>query len=353
MQYVLSPYYKLKKIAYLKQKFPDAQEVIELDKHENFVLVKNAKKDFIINREIYQFLKFLKQPQTVENLTEKFPEEPYLTDFLQKMLKKGVLIEATKLSQLPDVSKEKQRFGINVKIGKYKIIELLASKKQVEIYLAEHQQKVIIKALKMPEHLSEEKISLLQSKFSKEFELMKILPENPYLSQLIDFNSKQGYAVLKFIKGKTLHQFLRTAVEDSALQIHLIRQIIKAVAFLHSHQIVHGDLHHKNIMVSASNKITLLDFGLSHFHTESNKKNLRKGGLDVYQLGILIYFIIFKKFPFTGFTWDALYTAIQEGVINYTSIKEELVSFIPILKKCLHKNPMKRYKNAQDIDLTI
>lgn len=378
MGYVLSPNYKLKRLDYLKKKFAHAPEIKSLDKEETFILVKQGKKDFIINLEIYQFLKFLKTPQTLNALKLQFPEEPELAEFLQKMLKRGVLIKATKLSDFSSYNKEKLRFEVGDKVGEYKITELLTEKKKTEIYIAKYQERVIIKALKIPEYLKEKKIKLLKTNFSKEFKLMEKLPKNSALAQLIKFSEKEGYGIIKFIEGQTLSKFLRKKGHEPKIKIYLIQQIIEALAFLHSHQIIHGDLHHKNIMVSTSNKITILDFGLAHNQIESSTEKLRKGGIDVYlpperinkssfqilgkpadftsdiyQLGILIYLIIFDKFPFLGFTWDVLYDAIQKGKVDYSLKNKGYELFIPIIKKCLNKEPVNRYQHAAVINLTF
>lgn len=376
MNYVLSPNYQLKKLDYLQKKFPNAPEVKTLDTNENFVLVKQNKKDFIINLEIFLFLEFLQTPQSIETLSAEFPEEPDLKTFLSNMLKRGVVIEASKLNQVAQLAEKQQRFQIGDYLDSYKIIELLTAKSEVEIYLAEKEQKVIIKALRIPNQLEKDKIQLLKKKFSREFKLMEELPPNPNLSQVISFNEAEGYAILKFIEGETLQKFLKTQKPNSKVKAHLIRQLIDALAFLHGHQIVHGDLHHRNIIVSSTNHLTLLDFGLSHLEGPTNKEKLRKGGLDVYlpperispssfqilkkpadfasdiyQLGILMYLIIFQQFPFKGFTWDDLYGAIQKGEVVYDLKEEELARFILIIKRCLKQNPIDRYEHVEAIFL--
>ncbi len=374
MRYVLSPYFNLKKLGYLQKKMPRASEIAQFDKRDTFILVKDGKKDYLINQAIYRFLKFLKSPQSLTDLQAQFPKEAQLADFLQRMLEKGVIVQEEKFHQLPLTTIKNQRFNVGESIGKYLITHLLLKKKKVEIYLAKHQRKVIIKALILPENIAVEKQKLLKTKFSKEFKLMKSLPKHANLSQLIQFNKKEAYAVLKFVKGKTLQKFIKKRSHSAPTKAHLIQQIVTTLAFLHKHQIVHGDLHHRNIMVAKSLKVTIIDFGLSHLQNDSSVDKLRKGGLDVYlpperiskssfhslkapanyasdiyQLGILMYLIIFEKFPFVGFTWDDLYEAIQKGAVDYTLKENHLFSFLPLIKKCLQKNPLDRFKDANAI----
>lgn len=374
MRYVLSPYFNLKKLGYLQKKMPNTSEVTQLDKRDTFILIKDGKKDYLINKVIYRFLKFLQSPRSLVDLQAQFPKEAQLVDFLQRMLEKNVIIKEEKFHQLPLPTIKNQRFNVGDSIGKYSVTHLLLKKKKVEIYLAKHQQKVIIKALTLSENSPLEKQNLFKTKFSQEFKLMKSLPKHPHLSQLIQFNKKEAYAVLKFVKGKTLQKFLKKRTHSAPTKTYLIQQIISTLAFLHKHQVVHGDLHHRNIIVAKSLKVTIIDFGLSHLQNSTPIDKLRKGGLDVYlpperisqssfnslnkpadyasdiyQLGILIYLIIFEKFPFVGFTWDHLYEAIQKGAVDYTLKENALFSFLPLIKKCLQKNPTDRFKDANAI----
>ena len=230
MRYVLSPYFNLKKLGYLQKKMPRASEIAQFDKRDTFILVKDGKKDYLINQAIYRFLKFLKSPQSLTDLQAQFPKEAQLADFLQRMLEKGVIVQEEKFHQLPLTTIKNQRFNVGESIGKYLITHLLLKKKKVEIYLAKHQRKVIIKALILPENIAVEKQKLLKTKFSKEFKLMKSLPKHANLSQLIQFNKKEAYAVLKFVKGKTLQKFIKKRSHSAPTKAHLIQQIVKAIA---------------------------------------------------------------------------------------------------------------------------
>ena len=45
----------------------------------------------------------------------------------------------------------------------------------------------------------------------------------------------------------------------------MVRQLVKAVAFCHSHNIVHRDLKLENVLVNKDFKVKLIDFGFSLF----------------------------------------------------------------------------------------
>ena len=57
------------------------------------------------------------------------------------------------------------------------------------------------------------------------------------------------YAVMEFIRGQTLKDFLASHSRELRIRVQLWDDVAEAVHFAHDKQIYHGDLHHKNVMV--------------------------------------------------------------------------------------------------------
>ncbi|OHT02527.1 CMGC family protein kinase [Tritrichomonas foetus] len=94
---------------------------------------------------------------------------------------------------------------------------------------------------------------------------------------------------------------------------YFFRQILKALAYIHSFNIVHGDLKPDNIIVSCDNIVKICDFGLSKQLNPQNKKDTKliylfyrplelllgydKYGteVDIWSAGCILYEIIMKK----------------------------------------------------------
>jgi len=131
-------------------------------------------------------------------------------------------------------------------------------------------------------------------------------------------------------------------------------------------------------LIGDDNAIKIIDLGLGYAHDHENSEILAFGGVtfylpperinissvkkhakkpdffsDVYQIGLLMYLVLYNSLPFSGFIWEELAQNIKEKEINYPgrtfhNFKVPL-PLIDIIKKCLSKNPEHRYRNASVI----
>jgi tRNA A-37 threonylcarbamoyl transferase component Bud32 len=99
--------------------------------------------------------------------------------------------------------------------------------------------------------------------------------QHAHVVRLIDKGMATGgqlFAVLEYVPGQTLRDFLRQNGRLSLGQaLALMVQVLDALAFLHSHDIVHRDLKPENIMVVPSGTalhVKMLDFGLASHRGE-------------------------------------------------------------------------------------
>jgi len=74
---------------------------------------------------------------------------------------------------------------------------------------------------------------------------------------------------------------------------------------------------------------------------------------DVFQLGVVLYVLLYNKYPFNGITWEELATEIKEKRIQfpYKSHYNFLVSawVKNIIIKCVAKKPAHRFLNAEEL----
>ena len=112
--------------------------------------------------------------------------------------------------------------------------------------------------------------------------------KNYYYSKLLE----NKYLVLNYIEGNTLYDYLKSFNSTVVFKMIIFKQILNIVLELHNHNIVHNDLHFKNIILNNSNTIYLIDFGISFFDISKKKIHKKK---DIQSLGAILYYLIYKN----------------------------------------------------------
>ena len=161
-------------------------------------------------------------------------------------------------------------------------------------------------------------------------------------------------------------------IDEENLKIALI-QICSVLYYLHQSNYIYYDLKPDNILVNESNgelNIKMIDMGFAH-HTGSGDELLARGTteyiapeilkdeqhnhkVDLYSLGVMLYRIVYKKFPFISESVVEIYKEQIESEFEFPEsyYSSELISAI---KKLLIKNPIDRYDNVLQLldDLNI
>ena len=132
-------------------------------------------------------------------------------------------------------------------------------------------QDVALKILRLREGDGFEPIENQRQRFEREMRLGAKL-SHPHIVRLVDsgdFGAGSLYAVFEYVAGSTLRQLLdREGKLAPAEAVHLMTQVLDALACAHRQGVVHRDLKPENIMVTHSGlrrNATVLDFGLGGF----------------------------------------------------------------------------------------
>lgn len=120
--------------------------------------------------------------------------------------------------------------------------------------------------------------------------------------------------------------------------VAIIAEILRTLNYLHKRNLVHRDLKPENIIYDqTTQKIKLIDFGLSSYFTETCKLNSKVGTpyyvapevlkgeyskeCDLWSVGVITYILITGFPPFGGKTNNEIYKNILK--CNVTFYAEE------------------------------
>ena len=178
------------------------------------------------------------------------------------------------------------------------------------------------------------------------------------------------YLVMEYFNGNEL---LSYPINNEVALKEIVTQICSILFYLHQSKYIYYDLKLENILVNEVNEkpfIKLIDLGFARPYTNKNdnvitgtaeylapeilKKEFHDHRVDLYSLGILLYRLIYKKFPFDSHDQLEIYKAHIEKEFTFSETNYS-VELINVVKKLLNKNPEGRYFNSIQIlyDLKI
>ena len=185
---------------------------------------------------------------------------------------------------------------------------------------------------------------------SEDLGLAKTLMEvnSPHIARILGVELLDGtfFAVQEYVEGVTLEEYLR---ESGPLDAEKTRQVAlelcDGLEALHARGIVHRDLTPKNIVVTAQEHVTIIDFGISRVEragASSDTEFLGTAGFaapeqfgfkqstartDIYSLGVLMNYMQTMEFPNEHLAEGKLKTAIEtctkmDEADRYPSVRE-------------------------------
>lgn len=197
------------------------------------------------------------------------------------------------------------------------------------------------------------------------------------LNNVLITDEDEENEIEKYSQFITMEYFPPTALlsysglkEEKKLN-QIIKQICSVLYYLHQSNYIYYDLKAENILVAEQNGnpvIKIIDLGFAK-HTVTDFEKSIQGTpyyiapellknenhdyrVDFYSLGILLYRIVYGKFPFESDKELDIYKShIEDEFVLGSSIYSK--KLISVIEKLIKKNPEDRYKNALQIILDL
>ena len=213
-----------------------------------------------------------------------------------------------------------------------------------------------------------------QSSFYKEYFILKKL-EHPYiikpfgLGTVVHKDEEENieigspFITLEYFNGTELLKSEEIYSEPNLKEI--IKQICSVLYYLHQSKYVYYDLKPENILISFNGnipEIRLIDLGLAEYSPSPSeyeikgtaqyiapellKKENHNYSVDFYSLGIMLYRILYNRFPCDSENDLEIYKAAIENEINFPALENYSSELISVIKKLTEKDLNKRYSSS-------
>jgi serine/threonine-protein kinase len=184
----------------------------------------------------------------------------------------------------------------------------------------------------------------------------------------VESNESHVGLCMEFVRGETLEKTMSGGHKLNPREAANVGQdVCRALAAVHHAGFVHRDVTSRNIMRDLGGRIVLMDFGTGLQTAEGAKPGFGKiAGTpmymapevlagqppsprsDVYSVGVLLYYLVTRKYPVEGRTMDELRTAHMVGRRTPLSERDSdlPIPFIHAVEHALAANPQLRCPSA-------
>ena len=211
-----------------------------------------------------------------------------------------------------------------------------------------------------------------RARFWREIEVCSSL-NHPNIVKLIDWGEAGPllYMVQELIEGQTLKEtFIRPL--SQARFLHVFLPIMRALKTAHDKGVVHRDLKPSNIMVTHTDVVKLMDFGLAKgakpghdltrtgdaFGTPNymSPEQISGGGIDprsdIYSLGIMAFELLTGTLPFEAGEdpLSVMLAHLQQEPKSLDAFRKDLTpEIVTTVHQMMRKDPSDRFSDLQEV----
>lgn len=253
---------------------------------------------------------------------------------------------------------------------RYRILEKIGSGGMADVYLAYDtvlDRKVAVKVMHRQYAADENFVR----RFRREAQAAANL-NHPNIVSVYDWGHENEtyFIVMEYITGKPLKDLiLSKGVLNLNFAIDIAKQIARALAFAHKHEVVHRDIKPQNIIITQDGLVKVTDFGIAraksssltetgtvmgsvHYLAPEQAQGLPATELsDIYSMGVILFEMVTGNVPFEG---DTPVSIAMKHASETPPRPSSLNSSLPpkleaIILKAMAKDPFDRYQNADEL----
>ncbi|HSQ62945.1 MAG TPA: serine/threonine-protein kinase [Polyangiaceae bacterium] len=265
--------------------------------------------------------------------------------------------------------------------GRYKLLGLLGSGGMGAVYEAEQVDLRRRVAVKVLHGAGDREVASEDFLRFKQEALAAAGLGHPNIVQIIDYEEGGGkeppFLVMELLRGTSLSALVKSEKRlDPGRAVSIVVQILSALGAAHDARIVHRDIKPENVFVCSTSPlyelVKVLDFGLARPLDDQNRLARTRVGfvmgtpaymapeqargaaadvrMDLFAVGVTLYYALAGRRPFEGPTTSALLQAIRrQPPLPLDSLRPELdLGLVRVVEKSLSKDPEQRFATARD-----
>jgi serine/threonine protein kinase len=273
---------------------------------------------------------------------------------------------------------------IGKKLGRYTLVEHLATGGMAEIFLARDEasgsfRKDLVLKILQPRWAEHQAVVEM---FEGEARIAAML-SHPNIVDVYDLATDQGntFIAMEYVRGKTLIELAKRAIEVSQqlpldVGVHIIGEVAAALAYMNEGigadgqpmQVVHRDVSPTNVIIANTGQVKLIDFGIarqgsavseqegirpgkaSYMSPEQAKGEALDGRSDIFSLGTILYEITVGRRLWRGAKEDAIRRIVEEKPAPPSFVVREYPGDLEmVVMRALEKRPEDRYQSAGEL----
>ncbi|HEY3215437.1 MAG TPA: serine/threonine-protein kinase, partial [Candidatus Eisenbacteria bacterium] len=179
---------------------------------------------------------------------------------------------------------------------------------------------------------------------------------------------------MEHVHGQTLEDLLRERGPFTSHEAILIGiDLCRALGAVHRAGVVHRDVKTRNVVREDTGRIVLMDLGAGidaksgigevhglvgtpiYLAPEVLRGQAATPQSDLYGLGVLLYRLVTRNYPFAGATLDALRAAHARGEMRPLSgVRPDISTpFLRVVERALATDPSRRFANAEQMEAAL